>query len=44
MGREEEPYEPPELMEVGEFADLTLGMSTGTCCEGGYAPWYVGPS
>ncbi|MEU5421393.1 lasso RiPP family leader peptide-containing protein [Streptomyces sp. NPDC001407] len=44
MEREEEPYEPPELMEVGEFADLTLGTSSGTYFEGGYAPWYVRPS
>ncbi|MFI1796722.1 lasso RiPP family leader peptide-containing protein [Streptomyces sp. NPDC020379] len=44
MEREEEPYEPPELMEVGEFADLTLGTSTGTYYEGGYAAWYVRPS
>ncbi|MEU2872398.1 lasso RiPP family leader peptide-containing protein [Streptomyces olivoreticuli] len=44
MERQEEVYEPPELMEVGDFAELTLGTSNGTFFEGGYAPWYVRPS
>ncbi|GAA0336272.1 lasso RiPP family leader peptide-containing protein [Streptomyces blastmyceticus] len=44
MEQREEVYEPPELMEVGDFAELTLGTSTGTFFEGGYAPWYVRPS
>ncbi|MFI0977321.1 lasso RiPP family leader peptide-containing protein [Streptomyces sp. NPDC021093] len=43
MERENEIYEPPEVMEVGEFAELTLGSRDGTFYEGGLRAWYVRP-
>jgi hypothetical protein len=36
-------YEPPALVEVGDFGELTQGTRNGTFYEGGYAPWYVRP-
>ncbi|MER5301660.1 lasso RiPP family leader peptide-containing protein [Streptomyces lasiicapitis] len=45
MGQEE-MYEPPAMVEVGDFAELTRGEALGARYEGGFPPyeWYLGPS
>lgn len=42
----DELYEPPALVEVGDFAELTRGEALGAQYEGGFPPyeWYAGPS
>ncbi|MBF6049537.1 lasso RiPP family leader peptide-containing protein [Streptomyces sp. NRRL B-1677] len=43
---QQELYEPPVMVEVGDFADLTRGEALGAHYEGGFPPyeWYLGPS
>ncbi|MFD3313573.1 lasso RiPP family leader peptide-containing protein [Streptomyces sp. NPDC058656] len=42
----DEVYEPPAMVEVGEFAELTRGEALGAYYEGGTPPyeWYLGPN
>ncbi|MCZ0991652.1 lasso RiPP family leader peptide-containing protein [Streptomyces diastatochromogenes] len=44
--QQEEVYEPPAMVEVGDFADLTRGEALGAHYEGGFPPyeWYLGPN
>ncbi|GAA0416562.1 lasso RiPP family leader peptide-containing protein [Streptomyces luteireticuli] len=45
--RENELYEPPALLEVGDFAELTRGTPAGNMVEGGPDPshwWYYNPA
>ncbi|MGH3392165.1 MAG: lasso RiPP family leader peptide-containing protein [Actinomadura sp.] len=39
MAASEYIYEPPVLVEVGDFADLTLGSSYGDVADGGASPY-----
>ncbi|MEV2256898.1 lasso RiPP family leader peptide-containing protein [Streptomyces sp. NPDC050147] len=43
---EYEVYEPPAMVEVGDFAELTRGEALGAFFEGGFPPyeWYLGPN
>ncbi|MCC3770364.1 lasso RiPP family leader peptide-containing protein [Streptomyces sp. UNOC14_S4] len=36
---QQEIYEPPELVEVGEFGELTRGASTSNELDGGPPPF-----
>ncbi|MEU9879118.1 lasso RiPP family leader peptide-containing protein [Streptomyces phaeochromogenes] len=42
----DEVYEPPAMVEVGDFAELTRGEFLGAHYEGGNPPfdWYSGPN
>ncbi|MEU9055572.1 lasso RiPP family leader peptide-containing protein [Streptomyces sp. NPDC048384] len=42
----DELYEPPAMVEVGDFGELTRGEAPGAQYEGGFPPyeWYPGPS
>jgi hypothetical protein len=39
MAAKEYVYEPPVLVEVGDFTDLTLGSSYGDMSDGGASPY-----
>jgi hypothetical protein len=39
MAAKEYIYELPVLVEVGDFADLTLGSSYGDVADGGASPY-----
>ncbi|WP_161624832.1 lasso RiPP family leader peptide-containing protein [Streptomyces spectabilis] len=43
---QEDLYEPPALVEVGDFTELTRGEALGSYYEGGFPPyeWYLGPN
>lgn len=44
--QEQSVYEPPAMVEVGDFAELTMGTPAGNRVEGGSPGrfWYYAPA
>ncbi|WP_405660411.1 lasso RiPP family leader peptide-containing protein [Streptomyces sp. RK9] len=44
--QQDDLYEPPAMVEVGDFAELIRGEALGAFHEGGMPPyeWYLGPN